>query len=31
VGVVITGDGKIKEWHERVDARAWPGELIKTL
>jgi peroxiredoxin Q/BCP len=31
VGVVIDGDGKIKQWHERVEARAWPAELIKTL
>lgn len=31
VGVVIAADGKIKEWHERVDARAWPAEVIKTL
>ena len=31
VGVVIDPQGKIKEWHARVDARAWPAELIKTL
>jgi thioredoxin-dependent peroxiredoxin len=31
VGVVIDGDGKIKAWHARVDARAWPGEVIRTL
>ena len=31
VGAVIGPDGKIKGWHERVDARAWPAELIKTL
>jgi len=31
VGVVIGGDGKIKEWHERVDARAWPAALVGTL
>jgi len=31
VGVVIDSDGKIKQWHERVDARAWPAELVKTL
>ena len=31
VGVIIDGDGKIKEWHERVDARAWPAEVVKTL
>ena len=31
VGVVIGGDGKIKEWHARVDARAWPAELVGRL
>ena len=31
VGVVIGPEGKIKEWHERVDARAWPAELVKTI
>jgi thioredoxin-dependent peroxiredoxin len=31
VGVVIDGQGKIKAYHARVDARAWPAELIKTL
>jgi thioredoxin-dependent peroxiredoxin len=31
VGVIIGGDGKIKEWHGRVDARAWPAEVVKTL
>ena len=31
VGVVIDRDGKIKEWHERVDPRAWPAEVVKTL
>lgn len=31
VGVVIGGDGKVKEWHERVDARAWPAEVIGRL
>jgi hypothetical protein len=31
VGVVIDKDGKIKEWRERVDARAWPAEVVKTL
>ena len=30
-GVVIDEDGGIKQWHERVDARAWPTELLKTL
>jgi hypothetical protein len=29
--VVIDRDGKIREWHARVDARAWPAELIKSL
>jgi hypothetical protein len=29
--VVIDREGKIKEWHGRVDARAWPAELVKTL
>ena len=31
VGVVINRDGTIKEWHERVDARAWPAALVGTL
>ena len=31
VGVVIDREGKIKEYHARVDARAWPAEVIKTL
>ena len=31
VGVVIDGEGKIKEWHSRVDARAWPTEVLATL
>ena len=31
VGVVIDREGKIKQWQERVDARAWPTELLKTL
>jgi peroxiredoxin Q/BCP len=31
VGVVIDESGRIKQWHERVDARAWPTELLKTL
>jgi len=31
VGVVIDPNGKIKEWHERVDARAWPTEVLKAL
>jgi len=29
--VVIDREGKIREWHARVDARAWPAELVKTL
>jgi len=29
--VVIDKNGKIKEWHARVEARAWPAEVIKTL
>jgi len=29
--VVVDREGKIKEWHARVDARAWPAELVKTL
>ena len=31
VGVVIDENGKIKEWHERVDARAWPAAVLQTL
>ena len=31
VGVVIDRDGRIKEWHARVDARAWPEEVLKAL
>jgi len=31
VGVVIDKQGKIKEWHARVDARAWPAEIIGRL
>jgi thioredoxin-dependent peroxiredoxin len=31
VGVVIDREGKIKEWHEKVDARAWPAEVVKRL
>ena len=31
VGVIIDPEGKIKEWHGRVDARAWPAEVVKTL
>jgi len=29
--VVIGGDGRIKEWYARVDPRAWPAEVVKTL
>jgi hypothetical protein len=29
--VIIDGSGKIKEWHARVDARAWPADVVKTL
>ena len=31
VGVVIDREGRIKEWHARVDARSWPAEVVKTL
>ena len=31
VGVIIDKDGKIKEYHARVDARAWPAEVINKL
>jgi thioredoxin-dependent peroxiredoxin len=31
VGVVIDRNGTIKEWHARVDARAWPAEVVRTL
>ncbi len=31
MGVVIDREGKITAWHDRVDARAWPADLIKTL
>ena len=31
VGVIIGKDGKIKEYHARVDARAWPAEVINKL
>ena len=31
VGVVIDKDGKIKAWHARVGARAWPAEVLTTL
>jgi hypothetical protein len=28
---VIDRDGKIKEWHVRVDARAWSAEVINAI
>ena len=31
VGVVIGKDGKIVEWHEKVDARSWPAQVVQTL
>ena len=31
VGVVIDENGRIKEWLERVDARAWPAAVLQTL
>jgi thioredoxin-dependent peroxiredoxin len=31
VGVVIDRDGKIKEWHARVDPRAWPADVLGRL
>ena len=31
VGVNIDKQGKIKEWHARVDARAWPTEVLAKL
>jgi len=31
VGVVIDRDSRIKAWHARVDARAWPAEVVATL
>ena len=31
VGVVIDRDGKIEQWHARVDARAWPAEVLRML
>jgi hypothetical protein len=29
--VIIDPEGKIKEWHGRVDARAWPAEVVTRL
>jgi thioredoxin-dependent peroxiredoxin len=31
VGVVIGPDGRVKEWHEKVDARAFPREVLGRL
>ena len=31
VGVIIDPQGKIKEWHARVDARAWPAAVVASL
>jgi thioredoxin-dependent peroxiredoxin len=31
VGVVIGPDGKVKEWLPKVDARAYPQEVVKRL
>ena len=31
VGVVIDPQGKVKAYHARVDARAWPADVVKTL
>jgi peroxiredoxin Q/BCP len=31
VGVVIGPDGKVKEWSPKVDARAYPQEVVKRL
>ena len=31
VGVIIGPDGRIKEGHARVDARAWPAAVVGTL
>jgi thioredoxin-dependent peroxiredoxin len=31
VGVVIGPDGKVKEWHAKVDARAFPQEALSRL
>ncbi len=31
VGVVVGPDGKIKEWHAKVDARAFPQEALSRL
>jgi peroxiredoxin Q/BCP len=31
VGVVIDREGRIAAWYARVDARAWPAEVLATL
>jgi peroxiredoxin Q/BCP len=31
VGVVISPEGKIQEWHAKVRAKEWPAELIGRL
>lgn len=31
VGAVIGPDGKVREWHAKVDARAWPREVVGRL
>jgi thioredoxin-dependent peroxiredoxin len=31
VGVVISPDGKIEQWHAKVDARSWPAQLVAAL
>ncbi len=31
VGVVITPEGKIQEWHAKVSPKEWPAELIGRL
>lgn len=31
VGVVIGPDGTVKEWHAKVDARAFPAEALSRL
>ena len=31
IGVVIDPEGKIAQYHAKVDARSWPAELLQTL
>jgi peroxiredoxin Q/BCP len=31
VGVVIGRDGKVVDWQARVDARAWPAQVLAAL